>query len=185
MADTSKRTLILIGIEGPVFGDVHDTRKVFWHPHATEPAWRLLVKRAVVEFLEKNAQEEWRWDASTARVEVFRNQDDFTRVLGQTRYDRLIVYSHGYAEGLMATLDKPGGRIGAYALAKAIAESGVRAALLLGCNSKELAETTARIAEGYVRIGGIEPLRQDHVDSRKRRLDILNPIIWGYGGQKP
>lgn len=83
----------------------------------------------------------------------------------------------------MPTLDKRGGRIGAYALAKAVAESGVRSAVLLGCNSKNLAETAARVAEGQVRFGGIEPLRQDHIDPRKRRLDILNPIIWGYGGQ--
>jgi hypothetical protein len=179
----SHRTLILIGIEGPVFGDVHDERKVFWHPQATDPRWRLLVKRAVAEFLERNAQDEWRWNVSMAKVEFFRNQADFTRVLDRNRYDRLIVYSHGYSEGLMATLDKRGGRIGAYALAKAIAESGARAAVLLGCNSKDLAETAARIAEGRVRIGGIESLRQDHVDPRKRRLDILKPIIWGYGGQ--
>ena len=183
MAETASRTLILIGIEGPSFTDPSDERKVFWHPQATNPAWRHLVKRGVVEFLSKAAQEEWRWDAFSADVEVFRNQADFVRALGKGRFDRLVVYSHGYSEGLMATLDKPAGRVGAYTLAKAVAESGVRSALLLGCNSKSLAETAARVAEGYVRFAGIEPLRQDHVDARKQRLDILNPIIWGYGGQ--
>jgi hypothetical protein len=69
---------------------------------------------------------------------------------------------------------------GEYALAKALAESGVKMALLLGCNSKGLARDAARIAEGVVRIGGIEPIRDDAAD--KEQLNILSTIIWSYGG---
>ena len=45
------RILILIGLEGPELQDRLNNNKLFWHPMATDPLWRSLVKRGVAEFL--------------------------------------------------------------------------------------------------------------------------------------
>ena len=82
----------------------------------------------------------------------------------------------------MPVLTKTSSYVRDYTLAKSFAEAGVRSALLLGCKSKGLAERSARIAENVVRFGGIEPIRDDFAD--KKHLDILNAIVWGYGGQQ-
>jgi hypothetical protein len=170
------KTLILIGFEGPEL--TNKTTGFYWHPRASDPHWHQLVKRAVADFLARSAQEEWRWDANSADVASFRDAAEMTRALGKNRYRRVVTYSHGFEHGLIPILDRS--YVREYALAKALAESGVKEALLLGCNSKRLAEDAARIAEGVVRIGGIEPIRDDAAD--KRQLSILNTIIWGYGG---
>ena len=175
------RILILIGLEGPELQDRLNNNKLFWHPMATDPLWRSLVKRGVATFLSR-AQDEWRWDATQAEVAVFRNAHELVKVLGVNRYDQVVVYSHGDQWALMPVLAKPSSYVRDYTLAKSFAEAGVRTALFLGCNSKGLAERVARIAEGVVRFGGIEPIRDDYAD--KQRLDILNTIVWGYGGSQ-
>jgi hypothetical protein len=176
----NKRTLILIGLEGPELVDPI-TNKLFWHPMATDAHWRSLVMRAIVEFLSR-AQGEWRWSANGAVQVVFRNADDLARALGKNRYDRVVIYSHGDRWALMPILTTPRSYVRDYALAKALAASGVKSVLLLGCRSKGLAQTIARISENVVRIGGIEPERDDYAD--RKRLDILNTIVWGYGGRR-
>jgi hypothetical protein len=182
MARDATRTLILVGFEGPELTNA-TTQKLYWHPTAADPHWRALVKRALVDFLRRSAQDEWRWDASGADVAVFRDAAGFSRALGKNKYDRVVVYSHGDENGLMAIIKKPDSHVRPYALAKALAEAGVSSVLLLGCHSRGLAETAARVAEGHVRIGGIEPPRTD--DVTKAQLTILNMIIWGYGGRGP
>jgi hypothetical protein len=170
------KTLILIGFEGPELKN--DTTRFYWHPRASDPHWRMLIKRAVIDFLRRSADDEWRWDATSADVAMFRDASGLTRALGKNRYQRVVIYSHGFEHGLIPIIDKS--YVREYALAKALAESGVKMALLLGCNSKRLAQDAARIAEGVVRIGGIEPIRDDAAD--KKQLNILNTIIWSYGG---
>jgi hypothetical protein len=148
---------------------------------ATDPLWRSLVKRGVAEFLPR-AQYEWRWDASQAEVAVFRDAHELVKALGVNRYDKVIVYSHGDQWALTPVLAKTSSYVRDYTLAKSVAEAGVKSVLLLGCKSKGLAERSARIAQSVVRFGGIEPIRDDFAD--KKRLDILNTIVWGYGGQQ-
>lgn len=179
MTTTNTRTLILIGLEGPRLVDPI-TSKLFWHPMATDAHWRQLVVRAVCDFLFR-AQDEWRWDARNAAVAVFRNPQELVTALGLNKYDRIVIYSHGDRFALMPVLGNSHTHIRDYTLAKTIAGAGVKSALLLGCKSKGLAETAARVAENSVRFGGIEPERDDAVE--KKRLDILNTIIWGYGGK--
>jgi hypothetical protein len=176
-----ERMLVLIGFEGPAIKDVNDGTKIIWRPTAADPQWREMVKNAVLDFL-KNAQGEWHWDVSAPSVAVFKNDFEFEQAITAGHYDRVVVYSHGWPAGLLAFLNNDRTRVQAYTIAKALAKGNVKLALLLGCNSKQLAADAARIAEGAVRMGGIEPERNDHVEVR-RRLDILNTIIWGFGGK--
>ena len=175
------RILILIGLEGPELQDRLNDNKLSWHSMATDPLWRSLVKRGVTDFLLK-AQDEWRWDAAQAEVAVFRDAHELVKVLGVNKYDQVVVCSHGDQWALMPVLAKPGSYVRDYTLAKSFAEAGVKTALFLGCQSKGLAERAAHIAEGVVRFGGIQPIRDDYAD--KKRLDILNTIVWGYGGRQ-
>ena len=85
------RILILIGLEGPELQDRLNNNKLFWHPMATDPLWRSLVKRGVADFLLK-AQDEWRWDAAHAEVAVFRDAHELVKVLGVNKYDQVVVY---------------------------------------------------------------------------------------------
>ena len=89
---TTTRILILIGLEGPELQDRMNNNKLFWHPMATDPLWRSLVKRGVAEFLSR-AQDEWRSDATHAEVAVFRDAHELVKVLGVNKYDKVVAYS--------------------------------------------------------------------------------------------
>ena len=180
---TTDKTIILIGLEGPELVN-QSTGRVDWKPVATDPHFRSLVKRAIVEFMLKNSQDEWQWNVSSADVAVFRNGEEFLRPLGRDKYTRAIVYAHGDGWALMPTISNSTTHVRDYTLAKGFGQSGVRQALILGCNSKHLAETVARVLEKYTRVGGIDHIRDDEVDARHTRLNILNMIIWGYGGDQ-
>ncbi len=183
MAKTEK-TIILMGLEAPEIVDNLDPNKVVWRPKGTDPHFKMLVKRALVEFMARNVQDEWKWDISSADVAVFRNGVDFAHQLRKGKYTRAVIYAHGDQWQLMPKLNDRSTHVRPYALAKALGEAGIRQALLLGCNSRQLAETAARVLEGYTRIGGIDQIRSDDVDKRHTRMTILNMIIWPYGGQR-
>jgi hypothetical protein len=175
-----ERTIILIGYEVPPFTDPVDEAKIVWNPNESERSlkhFQTLVKPALVEFMRDNVDEEWRWDVSMAEVAIFKNEAEFTNALSRRQYDRAIIYSHGYPDGLIA---RTGHDVRAYALAKALGAGHVKSALLLGCRTRALAESASRLAEGAVRIGGIDVERSDSVDSHHTRFDILRTIIWSY-----
>jgi len=183
MAKT-EQTIILMGLEAPEIVDNLDPDKVVWRPKGADHHFQMLVKRALVEFMARNVKDEWKWDVSSAHIAVFRNGEDLARQLKTGKYTRAVIYAHGDEWQLMPKVNDWSTHVRPYALAKGLGEAGIRQALLLGCNSKQLAETAARVLEGYTRIGGIDQIRRDDVDKRRSRLTILNMIIWPYGGKK-
>jgi len=90
-----EKTLILMGREAPVIYDNVNEDRVVWRPKGTDARFQRMVKRALIEFMARNAQDEWKWDVSAADVAVFRNGADFARQLGRGKYTRTVVYSHG------------------------------------------------------------------------------------------
>src|SRR6266700_3973932 len=90
MAKTEK-TIILMGLEAPEIVDNLDPDKVVWRPKGTDPHFKMLVKRALVEFMARNVQDEWKWDISSADVAVFRNGVDFAHQLRKWKYTRAVI----------------------------------------------------------------------------------------------
>jgi RHS repeat-associated protein len=176
------KILVLIGYEGPNLTRP-ESGKPFWHPTTASRTWVRLVKGGVTSLLRSLTQDEWAWDTSLASTASFRNLTEFKAAIGVGQYDRVVVYSHGWPGGLQPIIDNDTSTITSSALGESLKNGGVRRGLILGCNSKELAEAAASAAGDTVRIGGIEYDRDDYVDERKTKLDILRPLIWGYGAQ--